>query len=121
MQPDELEAITKKAIILEETMGMDMTETLRGVNSLMQTYGITAEEAFDYITVGAQNGLNKTDELGDNLAEYATLFEENGYSADEMFAILQAGLDGGAYNLDKVNDLVKSSVFVLAMARLKRH
>jgi phage-related minor tail protein len=107
LQPDELEAITKKAIILEETMGMDMTETLRGVNSLMQTYGITAEEAFDYITVGAQNGLNKTDELGDNLAEYATLFEENGYSADEMFAILQAGLDGGAYNLDKVNDLVK--------------
>ena len=88
-------------------MGMDMTETLRGVNSLMGTYGMTAEEAFDYITVGAQNGLNKTDELGDNLAEYATLFEENGYSAEEMFAILQAGLDGGAYNLDKVNDLVK--------------
>lgn len=107
LQPDELEEITKKAIILENTMGMDMTETLRGVNSLMGTYGMTAEEAFDYITVGAQNGLNKTDELGDNLAEYATLFEENGYSADEMFAILQAGLDGGAYNLDKVNDLVK--------------
>ena len=107
LQPDELENITKKAIILENTMGMDMTETLRGVNSLMGTYGLTAEEAFDFITVGAQNGLNKTDELGDNLAEYATLFEENGYSAEEMFAILQAGLDGGAYNLDKVNDLVK--------------
>ena len=107
LSPDELENVTKKAIILENTMGMDMTETLRGVNSLMGTYGMTAEEAFDYITVGAQNGLNKTDELGDNLAEYATLFEENGYSAEEMFAILQAGLDGGAYNLDKVNDLVK--------------
>ena len=45
--------------------------------------------------------------LGDNLAEYATLFEENGYSAGEMFDILQAGLEGGAYNLDKVNDLVE--------------
>ena len=119
LQPDELEEITKKAIILENTMGMDMTETLRGVNGLMVIYGMTAEEAFDYITVGAQNGLNKTDELGDNLSEYATLFEENGYSAEEMFTILQAGLDSGAYNLDKVNDLVKEFGVAIGDGRMK--
>lgn len=106
--PDEdLAAITKQAIALEQSLGMDTSETLRGVNSLMQTYGMTAQEAFDYIVVGAQKGLNKTDELGDNLAEYAPLWEQNGYSAQEMFNTLQAGLDAGAYNLDKVNDLVK--------------
>ena len=106
--PDEdLAAITKQAIALEQSLGMDTSETLRGVNSLMQTYGMTAQEAFDYMVVGAQNGLNKTDELGDNLAEYAPLWEQNGYSAQEMFNTLQAGLDAGAYNLDKVNDLVK--------------
>lgn len=119
LQPDELEEITKKAIILENTMGMDMTETLKGVNGLMIVYGMTAEEAFDYITVGAQNGLNKTDELGDNLSEYATLFEENGYSAEEMFAILQAGLDSGAYNLDRVNDLVKEFGVSIGDGRMK--
>ena len=106
--PDEdLAAITKQAIALEQSLGMDTSETLRGVNSLMQTYGMTAQEAFDYMVVGAQKGLNKTDELGDNLAEYAPLWEQNGYSAQEMFNTLQAGLDAGAYNLDKVNDLVK--------------
>ena len=106
--PDEdLAAITKEAIALEQSLGMDTSETLRGVNSLMQTYGLTAQEAFDYMVVGAQKGLNKTDELGDNLAEYAPLWEQNGYSAQEMFNTLQAGLDAGAYNLDKVNDLVK--------------
>lgn len=104
---DQLEAITKQAIALEQSLGMDTSETLRGVNSLMQTYGMTAQEAFDYMVTGAQNGLNKTDELGDNLAEYAPLWEQNGYSAQEMFNTLQAGLDAGAYNLDKVNDLVK--------------
>ncbi len=104
---DQLEAITKQAIALEQSLGMDTSETLRGVNSLMQTYGMTAQEAFDFMVVGAQKGLNKTDELGDNLAEYAPLWEENGYSAQEMFNTLQAGLDAGAYNLDKVNDLVK--------------
>lgn len=105
--PAQLQDITVKALELERVFGMDMSETLRGVNALMESYGLTAAESMDYITVGAQNGLNKTDELGDNLAEYAPLFEENGYSAQEMFDILEAGLDAGAYNLDKVNDLVK--------------
>lgn len=103
----ELEEATKYAQVYSDTFDADVTESLRGVNALMTAYGMNAEEAFDYMTVGAQNGLNKTDELGDNLAEYATLFQENGYSANEMFDILQAGLDAGAYNLDKVNDLVK--------------
>lgn len=53
--PDEdLAAITKEAIALEQSLGMDTSETLRGVNSLMQTYGLTAQEAFDYMVVGAQ-------------------------------------------------------------------
>ncbi|CAM2361102.1 phage tail tape measure protein [Listeria seeligeri] len=104
---DELQQATEKALMLEQVFNMDMSETLRGVNALMQAYGISSEKAFDYITVGAQNGLNKTDELGDNLSEYAPLFEESGYSADEMFNVLQRGLNAGAYNLDKVNDLVK--------------
>ena len=103
----DLSNITQQAMILEELYDADMDETMRGVNALMQTFGMTAQEAMDYVVVGTQNGLDKTHELGDNLAEYATLFEENGYSAGEMFDILQAGLEGGAYNLDKVNDLVK--------------
>ena len=43
----------------------------------------------------------------DNLAEYAPLWAQQGFSAQEMFSILQNGLDTGAYNLDKVNDFVK--------------
>lgn len=103
----ELESITESAMNLSDTFDMDMSESLRGVNALMVAYGISAQDALDLIASGAQNGLNKTDELGDNLSEYAPLFEQNGYSAQEMFSALQAGLDNGAYNLDKVNDLVK--------------
>jgi TP901 family phage tail tape measure protein len=105
--PQQLSNIIKNAQMLADTFGMDTNEALRGVNALMETYGMTAEEAFDYMTVGAQNGLDKTQELGDNLSEYAPLLADAGYEADEMFAALQAGLDAGAYNLDKVNDLIK--------------
>ncbi|MBC1734952.1 hypothetical protein HB992_09750 [Listeria seeligeri] len=103
----ELQQATKYAITFSDTFGGDINENVRGASALMTAYGISSEKAFDLMTVGAQHGLNKTDELGDNLAEYATLFEENGYSAEQMFSILEAGLEGGAYNLDKVNDLVK--------------
>ena len=48
-----------------------MNETLRGVNSLMTQFGLDAQTAMDYIVAGTQNGLDKTNELGDNLSEYA--------------------------------------------------
>ena len=98
--------LTEQAITLDELYGIDMNETLRGVNSLMQQFGMTAQEAMDYIVKGTQNGLDKTNELGDNLSEYAGKFAQAGYSAQEYFQLLQNGLDNGAYNLDKVNDAI---------------
>lgn len=105
--PEQLQNAIKNAQLLADTFEMDTNEALRGVNALMETYGMTADEAFDYMVVGAQKGLDKTDELGDNLSEYAPLLKDAGYEVDEMFAALTAGLDAGAYNLDKVNDLIK--------------
>lgn len=102
----DLTNLTQQAITLDELYGIDMNETLRGVNSLMQQYGLTAQEAMDYIVVGTQNGLDKTHELGDNLSEYAGKFSQAGYSASEYFQLLDNGLKNGAYNLDKVNDAI---------------
>lgn len=102
----DLTNLTQQAITLDELYGIDMNETLRGVNSLMQQYGLTAQKAMDYIVVGTQNGLDKTNELGDNLSEYAGKFSQAGYSASEYFQLLDNGLKNGAYNLDKVNDAI---------------
>ena len=110
----DLTNLTKQVLTLEELYGIDMNETLRGVNSLMKQYGLTAQEAMDYIVRGTQNGLDKTNELGDNLSEYAGKFEQAGYSASEYFQLLQNGLQGGAYNLDKVNDAINEVTTRLA-------
>ena len=69
-------------------------------------FGLSAQEAMDFIVAGTQNGLDKTQELGDNLSEYAGKFAQAGYSAEEYFQLLNNGLDNGAYNLDKVNDAI---------------
>ena len=110
----ELTHLTEQAITLDELYGIDMNETLRGVNALMQQYGMTAQEAMDYIVKGTQNGLDKTNELGDNLSEYSGKFAQAGYSAQEYFQLLQNGLEGGAYNLEKVNDAINEVTTRLA-------
>lgn len=105
--PSKISDITENAITLEDVFGMDFQESIRGVDALMSSMGLSADEAFDYIAKGAQNGLDKSGELVDNLAEYAPLWAQQGFSAQEMFSILQNGLESGSYNLDKVNDFVK--------------
>lgn len=102
----DLTHLTEIGTTLEESYGIDLSETMRGVNSLMEQFGLTSAEALDYVVKGTQNGLDKTDELGDNLSEYAGKFAQAGYSAGEYFQLLNNGLDNGAYNLDKVNDAI---------------
>nr|DAW66682.1 MAG TPA: Minor tail protein [Caudoviricetes sp.] len=114
----DLKNITEQAYVLEDIFGMDFSETLRGVNGLVTNMGLSYNQAFDYLIVGAQNGLDKTHELADNIAEYSQLWGQAGFSAEEMFSILQNGLDSGAYNLDKVNDLVKEMGISLTDGRI---
>lgn len=102
----DLKDVTEDLLTLRDTFGMDENETLRGAQQLMKQFGISSEKAFDLIAKGAQNGLDYSGELGDNIAEYAGKFKQAGYSADEYFQLMQNGLDGGAYNLDKVNDAI---------------
>lgn len=102
----EISNVSQQVLALDENFGVDMSESLRGVNSLMTNFGLSAEESMDLLVAGTENGLNKTDELGDNLSEYAGKFKQAGFNEKEMFALLEDGLKGGAYNLDKVNDSI---------------
>lgn len=102
----ELTNVTESAFALRDTFDMDLNETLRGTRSLMYQFGMSAEEAMDLMGRGAKAGLNYTDELGDNVSEYAGNFAQAGYSAQEYFQLLKNGTENGAYNLDKVNDAI---------------
>lgn len=107
--PSKIKELTENAITLEDTFGSDFNETIRGVNNLMQHFGIDAETAFDLFAKGSQEGLDYTGELGDNVAEYGGNFQQAGYSADEYFQLLANGSKNGAYNLDKVNDSINEA------------
>jgi phage-related protein len=102
----DLKDVTEDLITLRDVYGMDENETLRGAKQLMEQFGISSKEAFDLMAKGAQNGLNYSGELGDNIAEYAGKFKQAGYSVEEYFQTMTNGVKGGSYNLDKMQDAV---------------
>ncbi len=116
-----LKEMTENGIAMRDVFNMDLGETIRGVDSLIENMGISSEEAFDLMAKGAQRGLDKSGELGDNIAEYGQLWSQAGFSAKEMFAILENGLNSGAYNLDKVNDFVKEFTISLSDGRVEEN
>lgn len=121
LDPDKLKQMTENGIAMDDVFGMDLSETIRGVDSLVTNMGLSSEEAFDLMASGAQNGLDKSGELADNITEYGQLWGQAGFSAKEMFAILDNGLSSGAYNLDKVNDFVKEFTISLADGRIEEN
>lgn len=102
-----LKKITKNALTLEKVFGFDTAESMRAVNSLMNQFGISADDAFNLVVQGAQKGLNQNDDLLDVINEYAVQFKSAGYTADEMFNMLANGVDAGTWSVDKLGDAVK--------------
>jgi len=102
-----LAQITKNAIALEDVFGFDITESMRAVNSLMDQFGITSDQAFNLLVQGAQKGLNQNDDLLDTINEYSVQFKNAGYSADDMFNMLANGAESGTWSVDKLGDAVK--------------
>lgn len=103
----EISKVTSNAMLLANTFDSDVNEVTRGVNNTMDAFGISADKAFDLFTAGGQRGLNFSNEMFDNVAEYSSLFGAMGYSAEEYFGILERGSQSGVYNLDYVNDIMK--------------
>ncbi|GGD05439.1 phage tail tape measure protein [Pontibacillus salipaludis] len=104
----ELQDVTKKMLMLANATESDLGEATRGVNQIMHNFGKTAGEAMDLFKKGQEAGLNFSDEMFDNISEYAPKFKAMGYSAEEYFELLVQGAKNGAYNLDYVNDAVKT-------------
>ena len=91
MDPSKLQEMAESAFTLRDTFDMDVGESMRAVNQLMTQFGLSSEEAFDLVAQGAQNGLNKNDNLLDSINEYGPKFAQMGLSASDMFNMFKNG------------------------------
>lgn len=104
---DELEEATNYALALESALGFEVAESSRTASALMKNFGLTAEEAYNLIVAGAQQGANKNGDLMDILNEYSAQYAALGLSADEFMSSLVEGAEAGVFSIDKVGDAVK--------------
>lgn len=103
----DLSYITKGLDLFERRGWADQQETLRAVKVLMEQFGMSTQEAMDYLTKGFQENLNYSGEFLDSVSEYSTYFSEFGLTADDMFSKFKSGAESGAFQLDKVGDAMK--------------
>ncbi|WP_284641185.1 phage tail tape measure protein [Paenibacillus silviterrae] len=106
---DQLEETARNAMLLRDNpdIGFEITESLRAARGMMKNFGIESDAAYNLMAQGAQQGLNANGNLLDSANEYSVFFKSLGFSANEMFDVFGAGMENGAFDLDKVGDAVK--------------
>lgn len=107
MNEQQLTDVTERVRTLRDVFDFGVDESSRAAKAMAQNFGISIEQAYDYMAKGAQDGLNYSGELLDNISEYSVQFAKLGLSADDMFNIFKDGAENGAWNLDKIGDAVK--------------
>lgn len=104
---EELEWLAQDALMLSEKMGIDVNESIRSANMLMNQFGIDGSSAMAMIAEGQQAGVNGADDMLDTINEYSVYFKEAGFEAEEMFAVLETGMKAGARDTDYIADAFK--------------
>lgn len=104
---DALEEATDAALVLNNVLGYEVSESSRTAGALMKNFGVSAQEAYNLIAIGAQNGADKNGDLLDVLNEYPAQYSALGLSAEEFVSSLVDGAEAGVFSVDKVGDAVK--------------
>lgn len=104
---DELEQLTTGALVLRDRFDKDVNESIDAAKVLMDEFGLSNQQAFDFMVAGAQQGLDRNGDLLDSIREYGNLFGDAGFGAGEFFSLLKSGAEGGVLGTDKIADAVK--------------
>lgn len=103
----DLQNVSRDAIVLRDTFGIDVVESTRAAKVMMEQFGITGEQAYTLIAQLAQKGANKNGDLADTINEYSVLFSQAGFSAEQMGSLYAIGSEKGIWSIDKMGDAIK--------------
>ncbi len=104
---DELKKLTQNALIMRDRFDKDVNESTDAAKVLMDEFGLSSEEAFDFMTSGIQRGLDRSGDFLDTIREYGNQFNEAGFTAEQFFSMMETGTQGGVLGTDKMADAFK--------------
>ena len=99
--------VTEQAFALQKTFGTDISESFSAVTTLMNNFGLTSEQAFNFVTKGFQDGLNNSNDFVDSINEYSTQFSSGGATAEQFFSVMSSGFQEGMLGTDRASDAFK--------------
>ncbi|HHK5531690.1 TPA: hypothetical protein ACQUHH_000001 [Bacillus mobilis] len=104
---DEANAAIAKgaAAIAQSYEGIDFTELIQEVNEIGNELGISQEGALGMVDALLKMGFPP--EQLDIIAEYGQQLTRAGYKAEEVQAIMEAGVETGTWNIDNLLDGLK--------------
>jgi hypothetical protein len=104
--------LREQATAVTKAFDKDFKETVKELSDLQKDFGESSEKTFDIYIDGLVRGGGASQEFGDSIREYGSLFAKNGFSAQEFLNILNVGIDLGIYN-DKLPDAIKEAGLAL--------
>lgn len=103
-----IQQVSDKLITLGKTTESSTKEVSAAVSQMLRNgLADSADEAFDIIQKGVEQGVNKSDDLLDTFNEYGTQFRKLGLNADDALGLMSQGLRAGARDADTVADSIK--------------
>lgn len=108
---EEMTKVAQGAIALEkQSLGdLDQDSIAKALNMMEGQWGTGPVQGLDMISKVYGRVGDQADDLLDTIWEYSPQFKEAGISAEKMMGMLAAGMDGGAFNFDKLGDAFKES------------
>ncbi|MGW2543417.1 hypothetical protein ACWC5I_21680 [Kitasatospora sp. NPDC001574] len=112
----DLQRVTKSAMALSKTFKFDIAESTDAAGNLLKLGLVkSSEEAFDLMTVAAQNmGPKLREEIPALTSEYGEFFKQLGFDGPQMFGLLTQAAKNPTFELDKLGDAFKEFSLRLA-------
>jgi len=103
----DLEKMTKGALVLKDTFGFELESTIDTTSTLMNSFGLSGEQAYNLIAQGAQKGMNRNGDMLEILNEYSPQFKALGFTGEQFFDTIITGAQDGTWSIDRIGDAVK--------------
>lgn len=107
LSAQELQSVTAVGLAISDTYGAQYERVIDSAASLMADFGLTSQEALDFVAAGYQRGLDRSGDFLESITEYSPQFATAGASAAQFFSTLETGLQGGVLGTDKAADMFK--------------
>lgn len=103
---DGLESVTRAGLLLQDTFGYGLTDSIKSAGTLQQQFGLQGAEAFDLIIQATQAGLNKNGDLLETINASSDKFKSLGIGGQEMFNMLVNGAQNGNASISSLGNAV---------------